>query len=362
MFSRIKGEISKRALWIRQIAVASLAGATAFLLGDLAGTNGGVVAAIVSTLTIRISLHRSLREGIGQILGTIVGAGVALASVKLFSFGFIAIVLTIFLSAVAARALRLGIIASVNVPVVAMIIIGPGLSESTVLHRLGATFIGAAVAIIFSYFSHPNTPIDRTYDLLNKLGLQGAAILAEMSEGVASGYTQEVAGHWLAQARALVRKLPELRMQISDAKGYTRWIRISQRDEAEKVSLESLAIEHTLVQIRVIARTLFDVSIDSGVADIAQKETAVALSAASYALTAHIEDPEEIIESPSTPTEDLRKATEILTQTLVSNNAKIERAQIVKGLSLVSSVEIIADSLDLSSPALNVQVEGTWLA
>ena len=357
MLSRIKSEISQRALWVRQIAVASLAGSTAFLLGDLAGTNGGVVAAIVSTLTIRISLHRSLREGIGQIAGTIVGAGVALISVKLLGFGFMAVAITIFLCAVAARALRLGTIASVNVPVVAMIIIGPGLSESTVLHRLSATFIGATVAIAFSYFSHPKTPIDRTYDLLIKLGLQGATLLAEMSEGVASGYSQEDAGHWLARSRALVRKLPELRMQIGEAKGYTRWIRVGQRDEAEKASLESLAIEHTLVQIRVIARTLFDASLDSGVADIARKETAVALSAASYALTAHIEDPEELIGLSKSPSDDLREATDTLTQTLVANNAKVEKSQIVKGLSVVSCIEIIADSLDFSSPALNDQVE-----
>ena len=358
MSEKLRGAIAARGLWIRQIAVASLSGATAWLLGNQLGTNGGVVAAIVSTLTIRISLHRSLREGIGQILGTCVGAGVAFLAVKIFGFGFIAVALTIFFCAVLARALRLGTIASVNVPVVAMIIIGPGLSESTVFHRLQATFIGAFVAIAFSFFSHPKTPIDRTYEFLNKLGLQGAALLAEMSEGVAAGYSQEQAGNWLAKARALVRKLPELRMQISDAKGYTRWIRVGQREEAEKASLESLAIEHTLVQIRVIARTLFDAAVDSGVADIARKDMAVALSAASYAVTAHIEDPEDILGSQASPTDDLRAATEALTQTLVENNKKVEKAQIVKGLSVVSNIEIIADSLDYTSPALNDQVAG----
>ena len=347
-----------RKYWIRQIVVASLSGATAWFAGNQLGTNGGVVAAIVSTLTIRISLHRSVREGIGQILGTVVGAGVALVAVKLFTFGFLAVAVTIFFCSILARFLRLGVIASVNVPVVAMIIIGPGLSESTVLHRLEATFIGAAIAIVFSYFSHPKTPIDRTYEFLNNLGLQGAALLAEMSEGVAGGYVQEDAGHWLARSRALVRKLPELRLQTSEAKGYTRWLRIGQRDAAEKASLESLAIEHTLVQIRVIARTLFDASVDAGIAEIARKETAVALSAASYALTAHIEDPEEIIGASQSPTEDLRQATDALTQALVTNSAKIEKAQIVKGLSVVSNIEIIADSLDFTSPALNNQVEG----
>jgi uncharacterized membrane protein YgaE (UPF0421/DUF939 family) len=357
MFARIASAFSSRALWLRQIGVASLSGAAAWLLGNQLGTNGGAIAAIVSTLTIRISLHRSLREGIGQILGTVVGAGVATISVDIFGFGYIAIGLTIFLCAVLARALHLGTIASVNVPVVAMIIISPGLSESTVLHRLEATFIGALVAIVFSYFSHPSTPIDRTYELLNKLGLQGAALLAEMSEGVAARYSQNDAGHWLARARALVRKLPELRMQLADTKGYTRWIRVSQREEADEVSRESLAIEHTLVQIRVIARTLFDASIDNGIAEIARKEIAVALSAASYALTAHIEDPEEIIGALQSPTDDLRESTEALTHVLVSNKMGVDRAQIVKGLSVVSNIEIIADSLDFRSPALNDEVE-----
>jgi uncharacterized membrane protein YgaE (UPF0421/DUF939 family) len=348
----------KDPLWYRQIIVASLAGSTAWLIGNQLGGRGGIVAAIVCTLTIRISLHRSLREGIGQIIGNFIGAIVATIAVHFLGLGFFSIGLTILICSILGVVLRLGSIASVNVPVVAMIIIGPGLDESTVAHRLAATLIGALTGIIFSYFSHPKTPIDRTYEFLNKLGLQGAALLAEMSEGVASGYNQEIAGHWLARARALVRKLPELRMQIGDAKGYTRWIRIKQREEAEKASLESLAIEHTLVQIRVIVRTIFDASVDRGIAEIARKETAIALSAASYALTAHIEDPEEIVGAKQPPTQDLRDATDALTQVLMVNNAKIEKAQIVKGLSIVSNLEIIADSLDYTSPALNDAVEG----
>ena len=345
-------------LWIRQILVASLAGGTAWLIGNQLGGRGGIVAAIVCTLTIRISLHRSLREGFGQILGNFIGAIVATISVHYLGLGFFSISLTILICSILAAVLRLGSIASVNVPVVAMIIIGPDLSESTVAHRLGATLVGAITGIAFSYFSHPKTPIDRTYDLLNKLGLQGAALLAEMSEGVAAGYSQEDAGHWLARARALVRSLPELRLQIGDAKGYTRWIRKGQRDEAEKASQESLAIEHTLVQIRVIARTIFDAAVDSGIADIARKETAVVLSAASFAITAHIEDPEDIIGALKTPTQDLREATEALTHSLMGNSEKVENAQIVKGLSIVANIEIIADSLDFASPALNDRVEG----
>ena len=141
---------SQRKSWVRQIFVAGLAGATAWQVGDLLVKNGGVVAAIVCTLSIRISLHKSLREGFGQIVGTAIGASVALTAVTLFDFGFISVGITIIMCAVISRALHLGEVASINVPVTALIVIGPGLSESTAGHRLASTLIGAAIAIFFS--------------------------------------------------------------------------------------------------------------------------------------------------------------------------------------------------------------------
>ena len=154
-----------------------LSGGVAWFIGDAVVQGGGVVAAIVSTLSIRISLHKSIREGFGQIVGTAIGAGTALLAVTLFNFGFLAIAITIILCAVVARALHLGEVASVNVPVTALIVIGPGISETTAAHRLGSTLIGAAVAIFFSYFSHPKTPADRTRDQIARVSQKAADLL-----------------------------------------------------------------------------------------------------------------------------------------------------------------------------------------
>ena len=122
--------ITKRKIWIRQILVAAIASAFAWFLGDALVENGGLVAAIICSLSIRISLYKSVREGFGQIIGTVIGAGVALATVSLFDFGIIAIGTTVLFCAIVARALRLGEVASVNVPVTALIVIGPGLNEN----------------------------------------------------------------------------------------------------------------------------------------------------------------------------------------------------------------------------------------
>ena len=156
-FNWFIGLFTNRRTWVRQIFVAAIASATAWMIGDNLVFNGGVVAAIVCALSIRISLYKSVREGLGQIVGTAIGAGVALLTVHYFNFGVIAIGTTVLLCSVVARGLRLGEVASVNVPVTALIVIGPGISGSTAEHRLASTLIGAAVAIVFSYFSHANT-------------------------------------------------------------------------------------------------------------------------------------------------------------------------------------------------------------
>lgn len=218
LFNRTVALFTNRKIWVRQIVVASLAAGAAWLIGEQAFDGGGLVAAIVCSLSIRISLYKSVREGLGQILGTAIGAGIALTTVYFFDFGVIAVATTVLLCSVVARGLHLGEVASVNVPVTALIVIGPGISSSTAEHRLYSTLIGAAVAIVFSYFSHASTPAGRTIDQITRLGKKSADLLGNMAEGVASGYSQDDAGKWLLRARILIEEIPNVRAQALEAK------------------------------------------------------------------------------------------------------------------------------------------------
>jgi uncharacterized membrane protein YgaE (UPF0421/DUF939 family) len=353
MVTRIRKLFSDRKYWVRQILVAGLSGGVAWFIGDAIVEGGGVVAAIVSTLSIRISLHKSIREGFGQIVGTAIGAGTALLAVTAFDFGFIAIATTIVLCAVVARALHLGEVASVNVPVTALIVIGPGISETTAAHRLGSTLIGASVAIFFSYFSHPKTPADRTRDQIDRVSQKAADLLAKMSEGVAAGYTQKEAGQWLATARLLVEEIPALRAQSVEARSHARWFPTAEKDVAEELYTKGIATEHTLVQVRTIARTLFDSAVEGGIADSTKKQIAVALSAASYAISANIEKPDDISDFDSSPTDDVREAGSVLAETLIEEGKDVDQEQVIRGLSIVANIDRIADSLDQNSPAIS---------
>jgi uncharacterized membrane protein YgaE (UPF0421/DUF939 family) len=353
-FNWFIGLFSNRRSWVRQITVAAIASATAWIVGDNLVFEGGLVAAIVCALSIRISLYKSVREGLGQIVGTAIGAGVALLTVHYFSFGVIAIGLTVFLCSVVARGLRLGEVASVNVPVTALIVIGPGISGSTAEHRLVSTLIGAAVAIIFSYFSHASTPAGRTVNQISRLGKRSAELISEMAEGVAAGFTQKQSGAWLSKARLLVEEIPILRSQAIEAKRYARWSPLAEVDEAESLYIQGIAIEHMLVQIRSMARTLFDSTLDPARKDIVDRQVAYALSATSSAITEKL----ELLESDNRDSQidniarDLRLAADNLTEELIEKDDQLPRSQFVRCISLVSQMKIIANSLDESSPAL----------
>jgi uncharacterized membrane protein YgaE (UPF0421/DUF939 family) len=343
-----------RRTWVRQIFVAAAASATAWVIGDNLVFKGGLVAAIVCALSIRISLYKSVREGLGQIVGTAIGAGVALLTVYFFNFGVVAIGTTVLLCSVVARGLRLGEVASVNVPVTALIVIGPGISGSTAEHRLASTLIGAAVAIVFSYFSHANTPAGRTVNKIAKIGKKSAELISEMAEGVAAGFNQKQAGNWLAKARLLAEEIPTLRSQAIEAKQYARWSPLAGVDEADALYVQGVAVEHMVVQVRTMARTLFDSSLDENRKEIVDRQIAYALSATSYAITAKI----ELIQSDHSENEvdniakDLRLAADNLTEELLAQAEKLPRSQFVRCISIVSQMKIIANSLDESSPAL----------
>jgi len=353
-FNWIVGLFSNRRSWVRQITVAAVASATAWVIGDNLVFKGGLVAAIVCALSIRISLYKSIREGLGQIVGTAIGAGVALLTVHYFSFGVVAIGLTVFLCSVVARGLRLGEVASVNVPVTALIVIGPGISGSTAEHRLVSTLIGAAVAIVFSYFSHASTPAGRTVNQISRLGKRSAELISEMAEGVAAGFNQKQSGAWLSKARLLVEEIPILRSQAIEAKRYARWSPLAEVDEAESLYIQGIAIEHMLVQIRSMARTLFDSTLDPARKDIVDRQVAYALSATSSAITEKL----ELLESDNRDSQidniarDLRLAADNLTEELIEKDDQLPRSQFVRCISLVSQMKIIANSLDESSPAL----------
>ena len=71
-----------------------------------------------------------------------------------------------------------------------------------------------------------------------------------------------------------------------------------------------------MVQVRTIARTLFDSAVSGGIAESTKKQIAVALSAASYAVSSKFEV-EEDLDLTTTATDDAREASSALAESLI---------------------------------------------
>ena len=124
-----------------------------------------------------------------------------------------------------------------------MIVIGPGLAESTAIHRTVSTLIGTSIAIVLSYFANPNTPAGRTVNRITVLAHDSADLLGEMSESVAAGYTPEIAARLLTKARLLVEEIPTLRAQALESRSYAQWFPTARKDEAEDLYERGVALE-----------------------------------------------------------------------------------------------------------------------
>lgn len=345
---------AKRRAWIQHVIVTAVAASIAWLVGNYFVVNGGLVASIAATLTVRISLNKSIREGFGQLLGTTIGVGMALIAIHFLGFGVLIVFVLVILSLASSRVLHLREVASINVVITALIVIGPGLAESTAVHRTLSTLIGTSIAVIFSYFANPKTPAGRTIDRITELAFQSAALLGEMSEAVAAGYAQDVAGRLLAKARLLVEEIPLVRAQALEARSYAQWFPMARKDEAEDLYERGFALEHTVVQVRTISRTLFDISFDKELPPKVTERIAYALSCASLAITQggealrgnHRRRPELSL------THDLRVALASLAEEVMECGRKIQVTQYIRSISLVTNFERIANSIDLDTPAI----------
>lgn len=347
-------QVVLRWYWIQQVLVTAIAAALAWQVGDQVQTNGGIAAAVVASLTVRSSLHKSARDGLGQVIGSTVGAGAALLAIRYLGSGIVTVGVTVLISLVAARVLHLGEVATINVPVAALIVLGPGLSETTAVKRLISTLIGAGIAIALSIFAQPKSPAGRTIDRISSLTERCSTLLAQMAEGLVDGYTTDDAGRWLARARLLVEEIPSIRNQVIEARVFAKWLPESRSAKAEKLYLRAIAVEHMIVQTRATSRNLYDLQLHGGVKPELTQGIGALLSTASYALTVSAEDfrfdPYSIAKDPLTS--ELRLSADAVATLALADHEEIASGQIARVMAAISSTLIIADSLDQISPTI----------
>jgi uncharacterized membrane protein YgaE (UPF0421/DUF939 family) len=336
--------------------VTSAAISSAWAIGSQWDSADALVAAIITLITLRVSLQAALGEGLTQILGTAVGVSVAFLSLSLLGDNLASVALVSLVAITLARILHLGEYGGIAIGVTSLIVLGPGMATDTAQTRVVGTMLGVLIGCAFSYLAHPDTPTERTQRALAALGTAASDLLERLAHGVGASngaLNKEAAGLWLEEARALADQVPALRAQAEEAVRYARWSPTVSRADAEAVAGRVLALEHTLIQVRIIARSFYDaalaqVHLTSQVSDALQG----ALSGASDAVEStsdivasdpHALTPEESVHALAAESDELRQELRDLHDTGV----------LLLSASVLTGVERIAESLDLENPALN---------
>jgi uncharacterized membrane protein YgaE (UPF0421/DUF939 family) len=343
---------AERRGWFRRTVVTILAASSAWAIGSMFNGADALVATILVLVTLRLSLHASMNEAIGQLLGVAVGVLVAFATSEAFGASLISVGLIVTASLLLSRGLRLGDEGAVNIAITSLIVLGPGLETDTAVDRLIGTLIGVSVAVIASYFMQGTSPLSRTTSQVSQLHKGSAALLAEMANGLRGGYDLKLATVWLGRSRQLVSMIPELRRQAHEAIRYARWSPFAQSDDAEAAHFRFIEAEHTAVQVRTIARTLFD-SVDKQVpfSNEVRNSLAATLESASVVIGRHrdvgLQDLD--LAAGEAATEKLRSRLQRSTMQLLAIE---DPAALTLTSSLITNVVRIADTLEGSTSAV----------
>lgn len=345
-------QLQREGAWTQRVMVTVLAAGSAWTIGSLIDSTDALVAAIVAVITLRVSVQASVTEALNQTIGTLLGVAVALGGLAVFGSGTAAVAATVGACFIAARVLRLGDEGGLNTSITSLIVLGPGLAAENASNRILGTFLGVAVALVFSYWAHPATPLARTQSLVAELAGGAAELLEAIAAGVSNGYSTEEAGQWLLQARTLTESTQNARAQAIEALRYARWSPLASRAEAEAAWRRFIAAEHTIVQVRNMARAFFDAShngtgLHAQLAERVGEVIATASTAVQHEAVQIATDKRRVADQDHI--EVLRADSREALQAMAATG---DEREIMLGASVLSGVERIADSLSAEAPAI----------
>ena len=216
-----------------------------------------VSAVLLMQLTIAQSIDRALQRSLGMAIGVLVAIG-AYALVGLHPWS-IALVLLIVLAG--GIQLRLGQQEVQQVAVIALIVFLAGSITGTVeyaAYRIGDSLIGAAVALGINWLVVPPIHVARARRSIERMADGLAHLLMELTASLRAGMTETAAERLLMDARSLADSLVSANSALAQAEQSLRFNRSRRQrgDDLSRLRGASLALEHSAIHTRVIARSI----------------------------------------------------------------------------------------------------------
>jgi Aromatic acid exporter family member 1 len=247
-----------------------------WLLGDQVPP---LLAPLTTLLVAQLTIFETVKSGVERVGSVVVGVLVAVLLSNVVGLTWWSLGITIFLSLVIGRVLRLGD-HTLEVPISAMLVLAvAGQTQAAALGRVVETLIGALTGVAVSVLLRPPMYVQPAGDAIGELANETAELLASMGEELTEGWSGEQARTWADRARDLDRPLHAARVAL--ARGEES-MRLNPRQRRVREGASSLraalaALEHAAVQVRGITLDLADLAEGIEAREQAEPEVLVAL-------------------------------------------------------------------------------------
>lgn len=239
--------------FFRLATLTAIAGTLGFFIGSKYPNVSATTAAITAVVSMRHTFHESIREGVMQVVGVLVGAFVAFTAIQTVGFNSIIFLFSIASCFFVARLFRLGEEGAIAIAITTILVLGPYVSSEKIETRLFGVLIGAAIAMVASFFVRRGQPQERALKdgLLEAREL--AKLLYEISNEFAHGKEKTLPAQgrkWLARAEHIEADVAAALHNAQSAVDGARWSPMIDLKEAQAV-LKQLEMTQQTVEAAV---------------------------------------------------------------------------------------------------------------
>lgn len=254
--------LAKIGLTLQVIKTALAAGASYGLALILSDNPYPIFAPLAAILTIQVTIADSIQKGLYRTLGVIIGVGIGDLISHFFVISGISILIAILLAFSLSTAFQLNQQVISQVGVSSLLVLGYGQVHGYMLGRIVETIVGAFTAVIINMvISPPNASA-----ALKQALLQLSRRLSDTLYDMKSCSDQEKLASDLKKARQLVQQTEKecenLLLSLNSLR-YTPFRRQERRKVEELASILN-RMERMTIQVRGIARSLYDLRITKG--------------------------------------------------------------------------------------------------
>lgn len=257
-----KRKLSLRTLYynraVRLSVLTGLSASVAYLIASLIPVADPFIAAITGLVAISPTFHNGIKSAFAEMVGVVLGSIVGLVFINWLGFNLFTLAMLIVIAYVISGALRLGNTVAVPIGATMILVCGPLLDNVVGIEgRMLGVFIGAACALVASYFVLPGKPHERALKEIRNESLKAAELLSRIAQKLTSEFVSSYeASQWLNESQALTEASKELLEEAKDAVRGAKWSPMLNRQETNSYYKKVKSLNRAIIAVNSICADL----------------------------------------------------------------------------------------------------------